>query len=276
MNRNESAALAAKIVAGIFCAVHCQVTSANSLPEGKPNILLILSDDHSAPFLGCYGNQDIKTPNMDRLAREGIMFKRAYTAAPQSVPSRACILTGRNVLDVQMLRFSAPLDKNIITFPELLGKAGYYTGICGRSYHLDGSGSMPPETAETFKEFGMRTFAGRVDYLKTGNDNAVLSQVTEFLNRNNGNKPFFLWANYSDPHRIYNAKDYEPDPQSIHIPDLMPDTKLLREDLAGYLGEIQRLDHNIGLLLNELEKRNILDNTLILLMGDNGGGIAQR
>ncbi len=273
MNKNESAALAAKIFTGIFCAIPCLVTGANSLPEGKPNILLILSDDHSAPFLECYGNQDIKTPNIDRLAREGIMFKRAYTAAPQSVPSRACILTGRNVLDVQMLRFSAPLDKNIITFPELLGKEGYYTGICGRSYHLDGSGSLPTETAETFKAFGMRTFAGRVDYLKTGNDNAVLSQVTEFLNQNNGNKPFFLWANYSDPHRIYNAKDYEPDPQSIHVPDLMPDTKLLREDLAGYLGEIQRLDHNIGILLNELEKRNLLDNTLILFMGDNGGAL---
>jgi arylsulfatase A-like enzyme len=179
------------------------------------------------------------------------------------------------VLDVQMLRFSAPLDKNIITFPEILRKAGYFTGICGRTYHLDGSGgaNMPPATAETFKEFGMVTFKKRVDYLNTGSDEKVLSQVREFLDQVPDKKPFSLWINYSDPHRIYNAKEFEPDPSKLHIPDLMPDTKLLRGDLAGYFGEIQRLDTKIGLLLEELGKRGQLDNTMIVFMGDNGGAL---
>jgi N-sulfoglucosamine sulfohydrolase len=241
----------------------------------KPNIILILSDDHSAPYLGCYGNPDLKTPNIDRIANEGILFNRAYTTAPQCVPSRASILTGRNVLDVQMLRFSAPLDKNIITFPEILRKAGYFTGICGRTYHLDGSGgaNMPKETSETFDEFGMVTFKKRVDYLNTGSDEKVLSQVVEFLDKVPAKQPFSLWVNYSDPHRIYNAKEFEPDPSKLHIPELMPDTKLLREDLAGYFGEIQRLDTKIGLLLAELGKRSQLDNTMIVFMGDNGGAL---
>ncbi len=273
-NPKHSMTTTLKIATGIMFLSPGLFSKASVLPDdSKTNILLILSDDHCVPFLGCYGNPDLKTPNIDRLAKEGILFEKAYTTAPQSVPSRSSILTGRNVLDVQMLRFSAPLDKNIITFPELLRKSGYYTGICGRSYHLDGSGNAPPETTETLKEFGMQTFSQRVDYLKSGSDTEVLSLVEEFLDQKKDGKPFFLWVNYSDPHRIYNAKEFEPDPRTINLPELMPDTKLLREDLAGYLGEIQRLDHNIGLLLKELEQRGQLENTLILFMGDNGGAL---
>lgn len=275
MNLIPSISVTSNLIAGLLAVSPVMAQKAATLPEARPNVLLILSDDHSAPYLGCYGNPDLKTPNIDRIANEGILFKRAYTAAPQCVPSRASILSGRNVLDAQMLRFSAPLDKSILTFPEVLRKAGYYTGICGRSYHLDGSGkqNMPPETAKTFEEFGMVTFKDRVDYLNTGSDGQVLAQVAEFLDQAPSNKPFSMWVNYSDPHRIFNAKDYEPDPEKIHVPDLMPDTKLLRQDLAGYLGEIQRLDYYIGLLLAELEKRGKLDNTLIVFMGDNGGAL---
>lgn len=100
----EFAALSAFAVLGNAAALTVEV---------QPNFLLILSDDHSFPYLGCYGNPNLKTPNIDRIAKEGIRFDRAYTTAPQSVPSRASIMTGRNVLDVQMLRFTAPLDKNI-------------------------------------------------------------------------------------------------------------------------------------------------------------------
>lgn len=276
MNKRESISITANLIAGILSLSPAMAQKTTVLSEGRPNILLILSDDHSAPYLGCYGNPDLKTPNIDRIAKEGILFRRAYTTAPQCVPSRASILTGRNVLDVQMLRFSAPLDKNIITFQELLRKAGYYTGICGRIFHLDGSNDNPQETIETFNEFGMVTFPKRVDYLGESTrdeDGKVLSQAVEFLDQIPGNKPFSLWVNYRDPHRAFGAKEYEPDPEKIHVPEVMPDTKLLREDLAGYLGEIQRLDYHVGLLLAELEKRGKLDNTLIVFMGDNGGAL---
>jgi arylsulfatase A-like enzyme len=132
---------------------------------------------------------------------------------------------------------------------------------------------MPPESIKTFEEYGLVTFKDRVDYLNTCSDLQVLAHVTEFLDKAPSGKPFSLWVNYSDPHRIFDASDYNPDPGKIHIPDLMPDTKLVREDLAGYLGEIQRLDYHIGLLLDELKKRGKLDNTLIVFMGDNGGAL---
>lgn len=242
--------------------------------ENRPNILLILSDDHSFPYLGCYGDSNIKTPNLDRIAKEGIRFNRAYTTAPQSVPSRASIMTGRNVLDIQMLRFSAPLNKNIITGPELLRAHGYYTGICGRNYHLDGSGNGPKESEEVFDKYNLRTFHKRVDYLKIDdNDETNIQQFKEFLNQVPQNKLFFLQMSLSDPHRPFTAENYNPDYKTIKVPYKFPDTEMLRQDLSTFYGEVQRLDHSIGLLLHELEIKGFLNNTLIVFMGDNGSAL---
>lgn len=239
----------------------------------RPNILMILSDDHSVPYLGCYGNPDMHTPNLDQLAAEGVRFDHAYTTAPQCVLSRASILTGRNVLDIQMLRFSAPLDKQIITFPELLRDAGYYTGVCGRRYHLDGSGRKAPETIATFEEFGMVTFADRMDYVNMGYREQVNIQVKEFLDQVPEGKSFFLWANYDDPHRRFTAPEFAPDPDKITVPNGMPDTELLREDLAQHIGEINRVDKYIGEVIADLKKRGVYDNTLVIFMGDNGAAL---
>src|SRR5438034_2599705 len=135
----------------------------------RPNILVVLSDDHSVPHVGCYGNPDIKTPNLDRFAADGIRFDRAYVACPQCVPSRAAIMTGRSPVAVQMTRFSAPLAAEYKVFPEILRSAGYYSGVAGRTYHLDGAagGRQSPETARVFKEHGLATFPKRLDFVKT-------------------------------------------------------------------------------------------------------------
>jgi len=234
---------------------------------------MILSDDHSVPYLGCYGNTDMHTPNLNQLAAEGVRFNHAYTTAPQCVLSRASILTGRNVLDVQMLRFSAPLDKNIITFPELLRDAGYYTGVCGRRYHLDGSGRKAQETIATFEEFGMVTFPDRMDYVNMGYREQVNTQVKEFLDQVPEGKSFFLWANYDDPHRRFTAPEFAPDPLKITVPEGMPDTRLLREDLAQHIGEINRVDNYIGEVIEDLKRRGVYDNTLVIFMGDNGAAL---
>src|SRR3954452_7654750 len=106
----------------------------------KPNILLLLSDDHSYPFVSAYGDTNVKTPTLDRLASEGMKFHRFFTACPQCVPSRAAYMTGRSPVAARMTRFSSPLPRDEITLPEILrAKSGYYTGICGRTYHLDGA-----------------------------------------------------------------------------------------------------------------------------------------
>jgi len=260
-------------IAVLFALVLMFSCTEKTKQEQRPNVLFILSDDHSVPFLACYNYPDLNTPNLDKLAEEGAIFNHAYTTAPQCVLSRASLISGRNVVDAQMIRFSAPLDKNIVTFPELLRNKGYYTGVCGRSYHLDGSGRKPQETIDAFEEFDMVTFHKRMDYVSKGIGDQVLVQVKEFLNQVPKNKPFFLWTNYSDPHRIFDAHDYEPNPDEISVPEDMPDTQLMREDLAAHLGEINRLDNRIGQVITELKERNLYENTLIIFMGDNGAAL---
>ncbi|GAB4042911.1 sulfatase family protein [Spirosoma litoris] len=237
------------------------------------NIIFILSDDHSAPFLSSYGYPSIKTPNIDRLAQEGIRYTRAYTTAPQCVLSRAALMTGRSTLDIQMTRFSAPLPADVITYPELLRKAGYYTGICGRTFHLNGNRGVK-ESAVVYDKYGLETFKNRVDYLRTTpNSDTIQLQYKEFLDKAPKNKPFFLQVGYSDPHRVFTAKQFEPDPATLTLPEGWPDTKLVREDFAAYLGEIQRLDGDVGQLLDEIKKRGLDQNTLVVFIGDNGGAL---
>ncbi len=110
----------------------------SSQAKQPPNLLLLLSDDHSYPYLGCYGQPWLQTPHLDTLAAEGMRFDRCFTSAPQCVPSRAALMTGRSAVSVRMTRFSAPLPRDIVTLPELLRRQGYFTGACGRHFHLDG------------------------------------------------------------------------------------------------------------------------------------------
>src|SRR5262245_44992290 len=149
--------------------------AAPARPQGPPkkrppNILLIVSDDHHAGHVACYGDKNVKTPNLDKLAASGVRMERAYVTTPQCVPSRASLMTGRSPVGIQMTRFSAPLPADVVTFVELLRDAGYYTGICGRNFHLDGSGNQPPETKAAFEKHKLETFARRVDWLKKGGD----------------------------------------------------------------------------------------------------------
>src|SRR5437764_6018357 len=130
-----------------------------------PNILLVLSDDHSVPHVGCYGNPDIKTPNLDRFAAEGMRCDRAYVTCPQCVPSRASIMSGRSPVAIQMTRFSAPLPAEVKVFPEILRSRGYFAGVAGRTYHLDGS-ALPPESRRVFDEHHLQTFRDRLDFVK--------------------------------------------------------------------------------------------------------------
>src|SRR6478736_3053658 len=128
-----------KTFLSVLSALLC-VLCGNFLPAAeKPNILLLLSDDHSYPYVSAYGDTNVKTPTLDKLAAEGMKFHRFFTGCPQCVPSRACYLTGRSPVAARMTRFTSPLPRDVISFPEILReKGGYYTGICGRQYHLDG------------------------------------------------------------------------------------------------------------------------------------------
>jgi N-sulfoglucosamine sulfohydrolase len=240
--------------------------------EQRPNILFLLSDDHSYPFLSTYGSPNVKTPVVDQLAAEGIKFHRFFTGAPQCVPSRATLMTGRSPVAARMTRFSAPLPRDEITLPELLREqGGYFTGVCGRSFHLDGATKIGDAAAQVFKEHELKTFASRVDSLNTCSDNEVAAQVAAFLDKKPADKPFFMWANFSDPHHAWNAPaEFRPDPASLVLPPHLPDLPGMREQLADYCAEVNRVDRTVGTVLAELKKRDLLDSTIIIFCGDNG------
>jgi arylsulfatase A-like enzyme len=248
------------------------LTLASASFAAKPNILFLLSDDHSYPFLSTYGNSNVKTPTLDQIAAEGMKFHRFFTGAPQCVPSRATLMTGRSPVAARMTRFSAPLPRDEITLPELLrDKGGYFTGVCGRSFHLDGSNKTGPATAKVFEDHHLKTFIDRVDSLNTCSDNEVATQVAAFLDQTPAGKPFFMWANFSDPHHAWNAPaEFRPDPASLKVTAHWPDLPGVREQLADYCAEVNRVDLTVGTVLAELKKRDLMDNTIIVFCGDNG------
>jgi N-sulfoglucosamine sulfohydrolase len=250
----------------------CAVVGPLAAQESRPNVLVVLSDDHSAAHVGCYGNKDIKTPNLDRFAAEGVRFERAYVACPQCVPSRAAIMTGRSPVAIGMTRFSAPLPADVPIYPQLMREKGYFAGVAGRTFHLDGS-RLPPESQKVFDEHGLKTFEKRLDFVKTGAGGPrILGQFREFLDAVPKGKPFFLQLCFNDPHRPLDKSAIpEPhDPAKLKLPPFYPDTKLVREDFARYYDEIARFDGDFGKVLKELEDRKLSDNTLVLFMGDNG------
>src|SRR4051794_26055034 len=104
----------------VWCLVSWFLAAGALVAADKPNILLMLSDDHSYPFVSAYGDTNVKTPTLDKLAGEGIKFRRFFTACPQCVPSRAAYMTGRSPVAARMTRFTSPLPRDEVTFPEIL------------------------------------------------------------------------------------------------------------------------------------------------------------
>lgn len=250
-------------------ALACATASA---AQTKPNILFLLSDDHSYPFLSCYGDRNVRTPTLDQLAAAGMKFHRFFTGAPQCVPSRATYLTGRSAVAARMTRFSSPLPRDEITFAELLrSEAGYATGVCGRGFHLDGPGAdRAAEAAQVLEARKLRTFRERMDYVDVSPAPQVASKVAEFLDRKPAGKPFFLWVNFSDPHHPWDATSHEPDPATLKLPPHWPDTPGMRRQFGAYCGEVNRLDGQVKTVLDEIARRGFAENTMVVFSGDNG------
>lgn len=235
-----------------------------------PNILFVLSDDHSYPYLGIYGANWMSTPNLDQFAREGMLFERAFTAAPQCVPSRTALMTGRSPVAARMGRFSSPLPPDIITAPEVLRTRGYYTGVCGRYFHLDGVVTPSPTTAQVYEKYQLRSWKQRVDFLNISSQGPTPQLFDEFLGQAPKERPWFFWINYNDPHHPWDADAGRVDPAKIKLPPHLPDLPGVREDLARYCGEVERADRSFAEAMAVLRKHGQEANTLVIFMGDNG------
>lgn len=239
----------------------------------RPNILMIVSDDHSAPYVNCYGVQPMRTPNLDRFAASGLRADRFFVGAPQCVPSRGCFMTGRSAVAAKITRFTSPLAPDVKTFAEVLRESGYFTGVCRRLFHLDGRAKVGPITRKIYEEHDLETFRRRLDFVDAGSPpTKTVAKVNEFFDACPTEKPYFLWVNFNDPHHVWDKNAMSPpfDPADVKLPAFVPDTTEMRSDYALYLGEIERMDAEFQSVLDAVSKRRGLENTLIVFFGDNG------
>ena len=246
----------------------------------RPNVLLILSDDHSVPHLGCYGSNDCKrfniTPNLDALAAQGMRFNRAYTAAPQCAPSRTSIFAGRSPVGIGVTRFAQPAHPAVPFFTDILRENGYWTGLDGRHQHLDGRNNDAPHIQAALETLGMRSLDKRFDHFvrsastKGENLAKVPARVAAALDEVPEGKPFFLYFGFNQPHRAFGDDHENIDPEKLEIPPDWPDLPEVRVDYARFLDEVRDLDTGVGSIMRLLRERGLERNTIVIFMGDNG------
>ena len=251
-----------------------------SAEQKQPNVLLVLSDDHSVPHVGCYGDGNTRrfgiTPNLDRFAEEGMRFDRAYTSAPQCAPSRISIFAGRSPVSLGVTRFAQPPRGDVVFFTDVLRAGGYWTGLDGRHQHLDGRVREAGHIDRTLREQGMQSLDQRFDHFvrsaSTKGDSLqqVSQRVSDALDLVPKDQPFFLYFGFNQPHRKF-AKEHEGiDPSQLILPEDWPDLPEVRVDYARYLASVRELDQGFGQIMQLLKKRGIEDKTLVIFMGDNG------
>jgi arylsulfatase A-like enzyme len=239
----------------------------------RPNIVLILSDDHSVPHLGAYGSPNPKTPALDAFAAQGMRFQRMHTTAPQCAPSRGSIFTGRSPIANDSTRFTQPARADHPFFTDVLRQHGYWVGLDGRTHHLSGRRGGEDHENEALRAAGLDYIERRFDHVRLGGPQngegfaAALDQVPP-------GKPFFLYFGFSQPHRGFPPPPPEHAglfrPEKLQLPPDWPDLPEVRADYARYLYKVYRLDRGFAGVMEVLEKRKLAGNTLVVFMGDNG------
>ncbi len=234
-------------------AIHADGLRPSQGQTARPNILLLFADDWGWPAAGAYGDPVVRTPSFDRIAREGTLFRHAFSAAPSCTPSRASILTGRAVHALEEGgNLHSALPAKFVVYPDLLEKAGYAVGVTRKGW---GPGDI--------KTVGRGRNPAGPSY----------ASFNDFLAKVPAGRPFAFWFGSQDPHRPYTPGSGAKaglQASAVVVPPHLPDTPEVRNDLLDYYAEVERFDREVGEILATLESRRMLDSTLIVISGDNG------
>lgn len=227
--------------------------SGGGASKGRPNILFCLADDWSWPHASIAGDKVVKTPTFDRVAREGVLFENAFVSSPSCTPSRGAILTGQwhwRLEEGGNLWSTLPAKFDV--YPDLLESAGYHIGYTRKGwspgYNEPGGRTRNP-AGPNYKNF------------------------QEFMKAQPEDKPFCFWFGSHDPHRGYKWQSGINSGMKlgdVEVPACFPDSEEVRTDICDYYWEVQRFDTEVGELLKILEEKGELDNTLVVISGDNG------
>jgi len=275
--KNLKTVIAVVLCAGLLFPAACgeQAPSAGVDPAvgpdtERPNVILITADDLGWKDLGCYGNQEIRTPNLDRLAQEGVRFENAFVMSSSCSPSRASIMTGQyphthGVMGLAHRHPDMALPTNAVTMASLLQEAGYHTALQGK-WHV--APYSPPD---------LYGYHDRLSGILPDDHRIRAAWKTREFIRENRDRPFFLEINYMNNHRDMEGNfkyhpDHPVDPDSIRVPEYwaLPDWPQIRKDVARYYSQTMKMDSMIGKVLAELDELGLAEKTIIIFVSDNG------
>lgn len=255
---------------GLLLGGRAAVAAPPQAPK-RPNILLVIADDWSANHAGAYGCRWIRTPNFDRVAKEGVLFANAFTNNPKCSPCRASLLTGRNTWQLEeAMCHNGVFPAKWPVYPDVLEKAGYLVGHTGKGW---GPGDFK---AGGFKRNpagpGYQQFKEKPPLQGMGNTD-LARNFDAFLKAREPGQPFCFWVGSHEPHRAYeegSGRRAGRDLASVVLPAYYPDSDTIRSDLLDYAMEVERFDAELGKVLDRLEKTGEIDDTLILVTSDHG------
>ncbi|CAN5477454.1 sulfatase [soil metagenome] len=212
-----------------------------------PNIIWIVSEDNS-PFLGAYGDDFATTPNLDKLASEGILYLNAFATAPVCAPARSTLITGvyPTSMGTEHMRSTYPIPSFIKFFPKYLKEAGYYTSNNAK------------------KDYNT------IDQPEAWDES---SNTATYKNRKPG-QPFFSVFNLNVSHESSlhtTSSSLDHDPEKVTIPPYHPETPEMKHDWAQYYDYVQQMDAQAGDIIKELEAAGLADNTIVFYYSDHGG-----
>ena len=247
--------------------------------ESRPNLLLITLDTTRADYLGCYGSPDVQTPNIDRLAEEGVLFENNIASSQATNPSHSSMMTGLYLGHHRVYDNTTALAEEANTVAEILLDNGYTTLAAVSSRHLNPVNSGFGQGFQTYLE-------SEPFELTAGERNELFFSALE----QTAEEPFFAWVHYFDPHgdyrppeefaRLYPAGDEFKPIRKRRRMNINWEREKRRVDpdelIALYKGEITYLDAQIGLLLEVLSSLKIEDNTLVVLVADHGESMTEK
>ena len=213
--------------------------------QGRPNIIVFLSDDHGWRDSGCYGNTDVRTPSLDRLATEGLRFTQAFAATPLCSPSRCVIETGLMPHRNGAHKFEMPIRPGVQTMPVYFKNLGYLTAELGKFHHA-------PKKAFPYDVI-----------------NANEHSAPEFIGKHNGKQPLFLMVCANDPHTPW-AENKTYVPEKLGLPPNFVDTPRTHQDRANYYTDVENMDALLGKVLKAIDDKKMRDNTLFVYTTDQG------
>ncbi len=239
----------------------------------RPNILFAIADDWGL-HAGAYGTKWVKTPAFDRVAREGILFNNAYTPNAKCAPSRACLLTGRNSWQLKAAA------NHVCYFPaefkgwaEVLAENGWFVAHTqkgwGPGVATNSSGKPRQMTGRAFNARKAKPPASGIS------NNDYAGNFEEFLGATSTNQPWCFWYGAVEPHRGYEfgsgvAKARKKLSDIDRVPGYWPDNDTIRNDMLDYAFEVEHFDRHLGRMLELLDRRGLLDNTLVIVTSDHG------